>query len=344
MLYNLDDFVKNGCIDYRHFAETFYYLKTKEGNIVKFIYNDVQNLWNDELINTYGAELQGIRENDLKGRQFGISTVIAGMFSTDFILSSLGLIPMVDSDIYSHKDKETASHFARVNMFVESYMLASQGGDYGDPQHRLEAARLRPHFFKVDTTNLLIAKNGVSIATQTAGAKVSGRGSTRQNVHWSEVGFYPNTPILSAETLVTGAEEQVPEGKGKIFRESTGNLAGDFFANEYFAGKDGRSEFHSRFMGWYLHKPYTRIAPVGWNVPAYYGKLVEDGEATADQCYWHYMKTRELTSKKHLREYPTQDFEAFLMSGTGFFDELAMVYHHNQTKKPIKEAMYVQAL
>jgi hypothetical protein len=331
-------------IDYKGFIETFFHIKTKEGLIVPFKFNDVQNLWYQQLLDTYGVKLQGIRENDLKGRQFGISSVIAGIFTTDFILSALGDIPMVDSDIYSHKDKETASHFARVNMFVESYLLKTQGGDYTNPEHRMQVVKLRPHFFKTDTTNLLIAKNGVQIQTATAGAKVSGRGSTRQNIHWSEVAFYPNTPILSAETLVTGAEEQVPENFGKIFRETTGNMAGDYFSKEYYLGKDGKSDFHSRFMAWYLHTPYTREAPEGWVPPAYYQKLLTDRLATKDQCYWHFLKTRELTNKKRLREYPTYDTEAFLMSGTGFFDEMAMVYHSNRIIKPIKEAMYAQAL
>lgn len=331
-------------VDYRGFIQQYFYIKTKEGLIIPFIFNDIQNGWYDDLHDTYGPALQGVRENDLKGRQFGISSVIAGIFTTDFIMSALNNIPMVDGDIYSHKDKETASHFGRVNMFVESFLLKQRGGDFGNPEHRLQAVKLRPQFLKTDTTNLLIAKNNTQIQTATAGAKVSGRGSTRQNLHWSEPAFYPNTPILSAETLMTGAEEQVPDGFGKIFRESTGNMAGDFFSREYQDGKDGKSEFHSRFLAWYLMKPYSRDAPLGWAAPEYYHKLLADGLATNNQCYWHFIKTRELKNKKRLREYPTYDYEAFLMSGTGFFDELAMLYHRNRTKTPIKEALYVGSL
>lgn len=331
-------------VDYRSFIQDHFYIKNKYGQIVRFVFNDVQNLWYEQLLDTYGGALQGIRENDLKGRQFGISSVISGIFTTDFILSALGQLPMIDGHIYSHKDKETTAHFNRVNMFIESYLLFTQGGDYGDPEHRKEAPKLRPHFFKTDTTNLLIAKNGVEIRTATAGAKVSGRGGTLQNLHWSEVAFYPNTPILSAESLVTGAEEQVPEGFGKIFRETTGNMLGDFFSNEYMLGKDGRSEYKSRFLVWYLHKEYSREAPQNWDIPLYYHKLLTDKLATVDQCYWHFLKTRELKSKKRLREYPTYDTEAFLMAGTGFFDELAMVRHSNNIKVPIKTSPYVQGL
>lgn len=331
-------------VDYRGFIESYFYLKTKEGLIIPFIFNDVQNLWYDDLMDRYNGVLQGVRENDLKGRQFGISTVITGIFSTDFILSALGDIPMVDSDIYSHKDKETASHFGRVNMFVDSFLCKQAGGDFSNPEHRLESIKLRPQFLKTDTTNLLIAKNGVQIQTATAGAKVSGRGSTRQNLHWSEPAFYPNTPILNAETLVTGAEEQVPDGYGKVFRESTGNMLGDWFSNEYKLGKEGKSEFHSSFLAWYLHKQYRRPAPLDWDPPEYYRKVLKDGLADRAQCYWHFVKTRHLKDKKRLREYPTYDTEAFLMAGTTFFDSEAMVYHSNHIIEPIKESLYVNAL
>lgn len=331
-------------VDYRAFAKEWFYIKTKHGEFMPFEYNDVQNLWYDQLLETYGEPLQGLRENDLKSRQFGISTAITGILTTDFILSSLGEIPMVDGDIYSHKDKETASHFARVNMFVDSYLLKTQGGDYAHPEHRLEAMKLRPYFLKTDTTNLIIGKNGTQLQTATAGAKVSGRGSTRQNLHWTEPAFYPNTPILNARLLITGAEEQVPENYGKIFRESTGNMLGDYFSEEYYLGKEGRSDFHSRFMAWYLHGAYNRQAPGDWTLPEYYLRVFEAGFATKDQCYWHFMKTRGLTDKEKLREYPTYDYEAFLMAGTTFFDSDAMLYHTNRIKKPIRSSEYVEAL
>lgn len=330
-------------IDYKAFIEDNFYIKSKEGEIVPFIFNEVQSKWYQDLLDDY-PDMQGIRENDLKGRQFGLSSVISGIFTVDFILSGLGSIPLVDSDIYSHKDSETTSHFNRVNMFFDSWALKTQGKDYRDNNDRMEAPKLRGQFLKIDTTNLLVAKNGAQIQTQTASAKVSGRGSTKQNIHWSEVAFYPSTQIMNAETLVTGAEEQVPSGFGKIFRETTGNLAGDYFAIEYQKGKEGLSDFKSRFMAWYLHKPYSTFAPNEWQAPEYYETLLTDGLATKDQCYWHFNKTRGLTDKKRLREYPTYDTEAFLYGGDPFFDADALLYYTNMVVKPIKRSLYVQSL
>lgn len=330
-------------VKYKEFIADCFYLKTKEGKIVPFNFNDVQSEYYSTL-NTDYPTMQGIRENILKGRQFGISTMWTGIFTTDFILSAIGEIDLIDSDIYSHKDSETTTHFNRVNMFLDSWLLKSQGGDYLNPDHRAELPKLRQAFLKVDTSNLLIAKNGTTIQTQTASAKVSGRGSTKQNIHWTEPAFYPNTEIMSAKKLMTGAEEQVPQGFGKIVRESTGNLAGDYYAEEYYLGKDGNSDFKSRFIAWYSFKAYTSKAPVGWTVPDYYTHLIEQDLATVDQCYWHYQKTRGLTDKEKLREYPTLDTEAFLFGGSPFFAAESIIAHMKNIKEPIKDVMYVGAL
>ncbi|HSW99490.1 MAG TPA: hypothetical protein VLH38_00460 [Patescibacteria group bacterium] len=331
-------------IDYKSFIEDNYYIKSKFGELVPFLLNDVQGTYYRTLLDDY-PDLVGIREIDLKGRQFGMSSFIAAMFATDFIFSSLGEIPLTDGDIYSHKDKETAAHFARVNMFLDSYLLHDQGGSYLDPNHRKELPRLRKAFLKVDNeSGLLIAKNTTQIQTATAGAKTSGRGSTKLNLLWSEPAFYPNTSILSAENLMTGAEEQVPTGFGKIFRESTGNLMADYFALEYRRAKDGLSDFKARFHAWFSHKAYTMQPEAGWTPPAYYDRLIATGLATVGQCYWHFKKTRGLTDKKRLREYPTYDYEAFLYGGQPFFDADALLYYTNHVLVPTKEVMYVSAL
>ena len=328
---------------YRDFIEKIFYLKDKQGRIIRFKLNEVQADYYNVLVDDY-PDMQGIRENILKGRQFGISTLWSAIFTVDFIMSGLGEIDIINSDIYSYKDEDTKAHFERVNLFLDSWLLHSQGGDYANPEHRIALEKLRKAFLKVDTTNYLETLNGAQIQTKTASAKVSGRGSTKQNIHWTEPAFYPNTEIMSAEDLMTGAEEQVPDGFGKIVRESTGNLASDYYAREYQLGKDGKSGFKSRFLAWFSHKTYTLEAPDGWEVPEYYEKIYVDGLATIDQCYWHYMKTRQLKDKKRMREYPTSEREAFLFSGEAYFDADALLKYMNSVQDPIRKVEYATAL
>lgn len=333
-------------IDYKGFIETYFYIKNKAGQLVPFVFNDVQQKFYNDLQNTYGEELQGIRENVLKSRQFGLSSIITGMFTTDFILSELGDIDITDSDIYSHNDEATKDHINRFNLFLDSYLFASQGGTALDIEHNQEGrTAMRKAFLKVDNGGKAVSrKRGAQYTTQTASAKVSGRGGTKQNIHWSEVAFYPNTEIMNASTLVPGAEEQVPDQGGKIFRESTGNMMGDFYAKSYYEGKDHKDDFHSRFYPWYDHAAYSRHAPDAWRAPEYYDKILAQKLATLDQCYWHFIKTKQLRDKIKKRENPTYDHEAFLLSGTSFFDAEAMLYHTNNTRPPIKVSPYITGL
>lgn len=332
-------------INYQAFIEDHFYIKTKQGVLTPFTFNDVQQAYYDVLLADYPT-MQGIRENILKGRQFGLSSIVTAIFAADFIMSELGEIPIIDSDIYSHKDEATSDHIARFNLFLDSFLFKSQGGTALDIQAN-QAARdaLRKAFLKIDNGGDIEGRaHGARYRTQTASAKVSGRGGTKQNIHWSEVAFYPNTEIMNAKLLVTGAEEQVPDQHGKIFRETTGNMMGDFFANEYYSAKDEVSDFHSRFIAWYEHKPYRREAPEDWSIPEYYEALLREGKASPEQCYWHWVKTKQLADKEKLRENPTYDYEAFLLAGTTLFDSEALVWYQNHIKEPIRESHYVQAL
>jgi len=312
-------------IDYKAFIEDNFQIKTKEGKVVPFIFNDTQNFYYNLLLKDY-PDLEGVRENLLKFRQWGGSSLIDGIFATDFIFSEQGRIPLTDTDIVSHKDKETLVLFDRFNFFIDSWLAKN--------------SLSRRSFLEIDSTGHLKGKRGAEAWIQTANARVSGRGGTKQNIHWSEVGFYSNTEVLNAEDLVTAAEQQVADSVGKIFRESTGNLSGDFFSNEYERGKLGEGEFNSRFLGWWTHKEYMRIAPPDWVIPPQYQKLIEEQGISKDQCYWHYRKMLSAKDKKKIRrEYPMDDTEAFLMSGELYFDSEAIIYYENQIKKPINEKL-----
>ena len=332
-------------IDYRSFIEEQFYIKNKVGVLVPFTFNAVQNKWYDDLLDEYGEELQGIRENDLKGRQFGISSIITGMIATDTIMSELGEIAITDSDVYGHKDQETAAHLARFNLFLNSFLINSQGGGIQDMENTQAIEALRKEFLKVDQGgHITTRKRGAQYQAQTASAKVSGRGGTKTNIHWTEPAFYPNTQILNAKDLMTGAEKQVPTGYGKIFRESTGRSKADHYAVEYYKGKEGRGEYKSRFLAWYLYPDYSRTAPDDWTLPEYYQTLYKEGLATREQCYWHWVATDQLQDKHELREYPTYDYEAFIAGGKTFFDTDSLLYYNNRVTKPLRELTYATSL
>lgn len=322
-------------VDYKSFIEDNFDVVNKEGETVPFIFNDTQDYAYKLLLEDY-PDFKGIRENWLKHRQWGGSTFVTGMYATDFILSELGETPLTNSDIYSHKDEETFSHYNRFSFFYDSWLKRAYQTD--DPR---DIQKLRKMLLKADESGeKMVGKNGCELTTQTASAKVSGRGGTRQNLLFTEIAFYPNTEIINAKTLVSGAEKQVKPNYGKIIRESSGSLSGSYFQIEYDNGKLEGSRYKSRFFGWYLHKEYQTPAPEGWKPPEYYSQIIKDFGVTTDQCYWHHITTRDPRNHdefdlEELREYPTYDVEAFLLSGNPYFNKEALVYYTNLIKKPL---------
>lgn len=329
-------------VDYKGFIEKYFTITTPSGEIVPFKLNNIQNYYYDLLVEEYGAGLAPIRENILKSRRFGFSSLIDAIFVADFILSEIGAIPQTSASVYSYRQKDTEELFKRVNQFIDSYLLAVVGKDYRNTADREVIPELRSAFLKKDVGGTVIeGKNGSMYDCLTAGAKVAGRGGTRQNIHWSEVAFYNNTEILNARELVVGAEKQVSDGIGKIFRETTGNIADNFFAEEYQAGKDNLSLFKSRFLAWYQFDEYQTEAPKDWEMPEYYNQIPN---ITKDQAYWHFRKTKGLKDKLEMREFPTTDTEAFMLGGEPYFDNDALIKYNAAIKQPIKEVEYVTAL
>lgn len=326
-------------INYKKFIETNFDIVDKYGLVVPFIFNETQDLAYSYLKNDYTG-FQGIRENWLKFRQWGGSSLITGMFMTDFILSELGETPITNSDIYSHKDDETLSHFNRASFFYDSWLKRAYQTDSSSDLAKLRKAHLKSD----EAGDMMIGRKETMISTQTASAKVSGRGGTKQNMLFTEVGFYPNTPIINAKKLVVGATKQVPDGHGKIINESTGNLSGDFFHLEYEEGKKPDAVYKSRFFVWYLHGEYKLSPTQGWVIPDYYKEIIKAYNVTPEQCYWHFKKTKGLTDKEEMREFPTYETEAFLMSGDLYFDRNALVYYSAQAREPMRKELYVQNL
>ena len=332
-------------IDYKGFIEKYFTITTISGVVVPMKFKNVQSYNYDLILKDYGKKLSPIRENILKSRRFGFSSLIDAIFCVDFILGEIGVTNLANSSVYSYRQKDTDELFKRVNQFIDSYLLIAYSGGrlhYENPSDRKVLPSLRAKFLKKDVGGTIIeGQNGSVYDCLTAGAKVSGRGGTRQNIHWSEVAFYNNTQILDARGLVVGAEKQVSDGIGKIFRETTGNVADNFFAEEYQAGKDGLSQFKSRFLAWHLFSAYQEKAPVNWKIPEYYSQIPN---ITKDQAYWHFRKTNGLTSKLEMREFPTTDTEAFLLGGDPYFSDDSIVYYNSHIKTPLKEVDYVSAL
>lgn len=318
-------------IDYKGFIEYYFQIKNRKGELIPFKFNNIQNFYYDLLLKDY-PRLIGIRENILKARKEGFSSLIAAIFTTDFIQSGLQKIPIVSSQVTSHREKDIKPHFNRINLFLESW-LAKEGIP-------------RKQFLKVDNeTSYLMNIAGAEFSVGTAGAKAMGRGGDTLNLHWTEIGFYPNTPIINAEDLVIGAEKQVPLREGKIFRESTGNVVGDLWNGEYNRGleKDGQREsnFRSRFFPWFMFTEYQVPCPPGFTeFTPYENEMREIYHLTNDQLYWYHLESKSVKDQnKFRREHPNSEQEAFLSGGSSFFDLTTLNWYLKKVKAPLQKGL-----
>lgn len=307
--------------DYKRMIETGFDIINKEGKRVPFILNDVQN---DFLIQYLGEKypaMEGVRENIVKARQEGFSAVIDAIFAVDFLVQD-----NIGTQIISHKKEETQVLMDRFNFYIDCW---------------LEKNRIpRSLLLGTDAKDYLENKsNGSYVFIGTAGAKTLGRGGTLQNIHWSECAFYPNTNILSAEKLVTAAEQQVLLGKGKIFRESTGNVVGDFFHNEIERSRYNESPFGYYFCPWFAHKEYS--TDVRFDLKEYeketHAELIGMDGMTEGQVYWFLTKMREFRDVSlGRREYPTIVDDAFLSGGESIFNHDVLREWYVKAVEPIK--------
>jgi intein/homing endonuclease len=227
-------------INYRKFIEENFQVSDKDTLIpIPFRLNKVQAKYSDILSNEY-PEMEGVREIVLKARQEGMSSFILALFATDFLLR-----PYSVSICISHRKDATDILFKKVKSYIDSYFRVLAKKNNIDPD------LIAKQFLKSDNRNLLEnATNGAVFYIGTAGAKVGGRGGTARNILFSETAFYQDTDLITAQEIVVGTAQQVPQGRGMIFLESTANGVGNYYHETWEKAMRGESTYKPRFFGW----------------------------------------------------------------------------------------------
>lgn len=283
-------------MDYRAFIADHFKIVNKVGAIVPFLFNPVQTVYYENLCRVYGNQLVGVRDNVLKARQEGISSLILALFTVDFLH-----IPNSQSVCIAHRDQDTQMLFKKVNFFLDSACE--------------KIGVKRDDLLKTDRANLIEnKKTGAQFFIGTAGAKVAFRGGTVKNIHFSEVAHYPDTELITAREIVEGTSQMVKQGYGMIFKESTANGEGNYWHADWLRAVRRESSFRPIFFGAAANPEYTPD--------------------------WLREKRREFTSEAMFKqEYPTRWEDAFITSGSPFFDPDALMKLRSRAKPPIKVGM-----
>lgn len=296
-------------INYKKFIEENFAVQDKDTLVpIPFRFNLVQEKYYSLLASEY-EDMEGVREIVLKARQEGLSSFILALFAVDFILR-----PYSVSICISHRKDSTDILFKKVKSYVDSYFrkLAKK--------YNTTAEEISKQFLKSDNKNMLEnAENNAMFYIGTAGAKVGGRGGTARNILFSECAFYQDTELITAQEIVVGTAQQVPQGRGMIFIESTANGEGNYYhqtwedANKYDKEGGRLSIYNPRFFGW--QELYTEE--------------------------WVNQKRKEFPNEKMwLQEYPKTPEDAFITSGTPYFNNLILDDMLKNRPNPIKSGRF----
>ena len=287
---------------YREFIQKYFSILDKDTQKpVQYKLNVVQDEYYDILQKEYPG-MEGVREIVLKARQEGISSFVLALFTVDFLMT-----PYSVSICISHRKDSTDLLFKKVKFYIDSYCRARGI----DPKELLKSD---------NKTTIENASNGAVFYIGTAGAKVGGRGGSARNILFSECAFYQDTELVTAREIVEGTSQQVPQGKGMIFIESTANGTDNYYQKEWERAnlppnREGKkpSNYQPRFFSW--EKFYT---------PEW---IEEKRGEFQSEAVWK-------------QEYPKTPDDAFITSGTPYFNNLILKEMLDAKAEPIAHGKF----
>lgn len=307
----------------RFYCENFLRIRSKQGRIIPFRLNAAQREFYD-IVREEHQKGSSVRIVLLKGRQMGFSTLIEGMFfahsATSHNSSTL---------IMAHDDEATGNLFEMNKLFYDEL-----------PQP------IKPMKKTSNARELCFANPGSTgspglrsrIRCVTAGSRGAGRGFTFQNVHGSEVAFWPNFK----ETHVAIMQTVPDDADSCVIYETTANGMGEFkdFWDEAAAGRNG---FRAVFMAWYKEPGYRRAVEPGTVWTGYEKELMEKLGLDGEQLSWRrWCIAANCAGDEAMfrQEYPSTPEEAFITSGRPFFDNTHVGLLLNTASEPVKRGYF----
>ena len=238
-------------IKYRQFIEENFLIDlAKTGQLVPFKFNPVQEKYYEDLVREYDIEKRGInvpiRENILKARREGFSSLILALFAADDLTNE----NPTQTDVLSYKDDATQIFRQRYRTYVLSFFAKQAGKTTEEIQANVNILEdIAPYVLSVDSNLIEMKHNQAKFQCSTASARVGGRGGVRHKILFSEIAFYPDTPKVLASEMIEATMRQVDIDSGWIFCESTENGIGTYQHKMWSESKKGRSRFRNRFYG-----------------------------------------------------------------------------------------------
>lgn len=350
----IDQFVRLRSLhDFPFWAATFVYIKNKEVGqpdcLFRLSYPQRRFV---EMLERMRLAGKPIRIILLKARQWGGST------TSQLYMAWLQLIhrTSLNSLIISNYNKGSETIKGMFKKMIEAYpvsMLHEAGDTYSENEEKLVGVG------RSGLTQLVPQRNA-TISIGSAESPDSCRGGDYALVHLSEVGLWKATDGKKPEDIVRSACSGVLyRPYTMIVYESTANGVGNFFHNEYVAAKDPeiKSQFEPLFISWFdielyqlpfadkkeLNKFATWLFENRLNAATrsdreecgkYLWWLWEIG-ATLEGIHWYVEERAKYHDHGSMAsEYPSDDIEAFVNSGSAVFDKYCVEALRPATKTP----------
>lgn len=339
--------------DFPFWAASFVYIKNKEVGqpdcLFRLTYPQRRFV---AMLERMRLEGKPIRIILLKARQWGGSTTSQLYMAWLQLVHRTGL----NSLIISNYNKGSETIKGMFKKMIEAYpvsMLHDVGDVYSDNEEKLVGVG------RSGLTQLVPQRNA-TISIGSAESPDSCRGGDYALVHLSEVGLWKATDGKKPEDIVRSACSGVLyRPYTMIVYESTANGVGNFFHNEYVAAKDPevKSQFEPLFISWFDIELYqlpfasdaermqfaesllnNRLNASARSDREECGKylwwLWEIG-ATLEGIHWYVEERAKYHDHGSMAsEYPSDDIEAFVNSGSAVFDKYCVEALRHTTKKP----------
>lgn len=315
--------------DHALYCERVLKIQTKEGTLEPFRLNSSQKKL-QEVFEKQRAAGKPIRVIILKARQIGFSTVVQSE-----IFKQCTSRPNWNSRTIAHIEEATNNLHEMSKRFYEHMpeQIRFPDGSF---------INLKPTTKYSNRKELVFGELNSNIRVLTAGSEDAGRSGTIHALHCSEVAFWPRAEANMLSLLQ--ALSDAPETFAVI--ESTANGVGGYFYELWQMAKRGESSWIPIFVAWWEHEEYQipftsdqERESFGKSLSEEELRLIDLYDLSLEQLSWRRTTIADKCGGDpdlFRQEYPSNDTEAFLVSGRPYFSRDSLDQARKSVSKGVK--------
>lgn len=301
--------------DFQFYAKHVLKIRTKEGQIKSFMFNEAQLRLLAIIVGQLETEGK-VRVIILKGRQMGLSTIVGG-----YLYWWISQHNAQKALVVTHAAESTKTLFDMTKRYFEN-----------TPE------MLKPHTKYSSRKELVFDILDSSYTVATAGGEAIGRGETITQAHISELAFWP---VSSAKDNLNGLLQCIPNTKGTaVFIESTANGVSGPYYDMWTGAVEGKNGYIPVFLPWFIDVQYREPVPKGFKKTPDEQELVKKYKLDDEQLMFRRRKVAASGVELFMQEYPCNAEEAFLTSGRPVFDSLQLQEMMDKTQDLVSRMSY----